>query len=214
MSNYSLNGDELEEYLDLQHFVLLGSNITRVPGNFLALAPNMKFLNLRANRIQHVGEGLIDHLQSLQQVYFSQNICINMNAGTSAQIQTLIEALRVQCRDIVTTTLISTTSTTFLTTSTSNQPPRCEIDDLENFVCGLDEENQYLRGEINELSIKNEAFESEINNLKDENQEMREKMDNQAEELKTQAEELQILIVYVEELALKVQELSSRPCTC
>jgi hypothetical protein len=50
----------------------------------------------------------------------------------------LIEVLRQNCTDIEPET------TTQLTTT--NQPPRCEIEDLEDFVCGLDEEVEYLRG--------------------------------------------------------------------
>jgi hypothetical protein len=40
-----LNGDELEEYPNLQWFLLRASNLTRVPGNFFASTTNMKFVD-------------------------------------------------------------------------------------------------------------------------------------------------------------------------
>jgi chromosome segregation ATPase len=128
---------------------------------------------------------LLDNLQDLQEVHFILNTCIDKMAKNSSEIQALIEVLRVNCTDIEPET------TTQLTTT--NQPPRCEIEDLEDFVCGLDEEIEYLREKVETLKVKNEILEQKV---------------------KTQDETLEAHSDALVQLELKYLELSSRPCGC
>lgn len=174
----TLDGDELNEYPSLRFFRSLRTPIVRIPGIFFAATPKVEFIDFDNNRIEHVGEGLLDDLPHLTRVYF-RNRCLNMRALNRSEVQTLIEALRVHCPDVehetttvsVTTTMIppttTSTATTQLTTTLSpttsttigTQPPsRCEIEDLEDFVCGLDEENQHLRERVRRLEEENEEF--------------------------------------------------------
>jgi hypothetical protein len=96
----TLNGDELDEYPNLQFYYHSLSNLTRIPGNFFKSTPNMKVISFAFNEIQNVGANLLDHLKSLQQVYFTGNSCINKKAQNASQVPALIEELKQKCPDI------------------------------------------------------------------------------------------------------------------
>jgi hypothetical protein len=181
-----LKGDELEEYPSLQYYLQYNSNLTRVPGNFFASTKNMSYVHLSNNKIQNVGEGLLDNLKNLQKVYFKYNTCISKEALGSTQIPALIEDLRVNCTDIETTTKITTTTTTSTTTA---QPSRCGINNLDDFVCELDEENEFLKNELKITKTEIDQVNLRYNVIQGQYYE---------------------LINYVEALNLKVNELSSR----
>jgi hypothetical protein len=106
----TLNGDELDEYPNLQFYIHEDSNLTRIPGNFFKSTPNMKFISFYNNKIQHVGANLLDHLKDLQKIYFFENSCIDKYVDISSQVPGLIEELKQKCPDIEpeTTTKAST----------------------------------------------------------------------------------------------------------
>lgn len=198
-----LNGDELAEYPNLVRYQHLESNLNRVPLNFFASTPNMTYIDFYANGIMHVGEGLLDNLSKLYRVYFEAEACIDKIAYNPSEIPSLIEALKVNCTDIVTTT-----------STTTNQPQRCEIDDLNDFVCGLDEEIDFLKDEMrrrNEefenkfelLETRNEALEQEVQELKP--------LKGQVETLEAENREIREILLEIEQ---KVLDLTSRPCAC
>ena len=93
----------------------------------------------------------------------------------------MIGALRVQCPDIDEETTTSEVTTEETTTEVSNQPPKCEIEDLEEFVCGLEEENQFLK--------------NEVVNLQEENHQMREKLESHSAKLAELEEKILELIL-------------------
>jgi hypothetical protein len=96
----TLNGDELDEYPNLEFYSQEKSNLVRVPGNFFKSTPNMKVINFYGNKIQNVGANLLNHLKYLQQLYFDENICINKDADSASEVPALIEELRQKCPDI------------------------------------------------------------------------------------------------------------------
>lgn len=230
----NLNGDKLEEYPYLEHFWLSDSNLERIPGNFFSHNQKLKFINFSNNKIVKVGEGLIDNLVALEQAWFNSNVCIDMMATTPFEFTDLIESLRVNCIN-----WISTTSTTFLSTtnlfSTTFKPENCEIENIEKFLCEIDEKIESLKiideilwTEIQELKYKNlnltlkvenleeinEKFKNEILNLtvKNENLELKvEKLEDEFEELKIEKENLENFVRNLEEnvqnLNIENQEL-------
>jgi hypothetical protein len=96
----TLNGDELDEYPNLQFYLHENSNLTRIPGNFFKSTPNMKFISFAFNKIQHVGANLLDHLKDLHEVWFYKNSCTNKYAQNASQVPALIEELKQKCPDI------------------------------------------------------------------------------------------------------------------
>jgi hypothetical protein len=211
-----LNGDELDEHPHVQLYEHTRSNLTRVPGRFFASTPNLKRFHFGGNKIQHVGEGLLDHLENLESGFFTSNICINQGASNPSEIPALIETLRQNCPDIEpdTTTTLSTTQTptqgTFSTTqgaSTTNQPPRCEIDDLEDFVCGLDEEIENLKETDEKLKAKNEILEGQVEDLNERN----EVLEDKVVDLKENVETLRQNLLELEQMVI---DLTTRPCAC
>jgi hypothetical protein len=244
-----LNDDELEDYPNLEYYVHYQTNLTRISGRFFAPTPKMKAMYFRSNKIQHVGEGLLDDLEDLEYADFYTNICISRAALSRSQLPGLIEALRQNCPDIevdTTTTLSTTQSTTQGTFSTTqgttstNQPPRCEIDDLEDLVCGLDEEienlkenskitqveelkadKEVLSNQVESVEAKNEILEAQVEALNDQVEELKgakEVLSNQNEILTSEVvdlkENVEIMKQNLLELEQMVIELYSRPCAC
>lgn len=94
-----LNGDELNEYPQLEFFSFGFTNIDRVPGNLFFSTPHMRHAQFYNNRIMHVGDGLLDRLSNLQLADFNVEPCIHRFATNPQEIQALIAALRVMCPD-------------------------------------------------------------------------------------------------------------------
>jgi hypothetical protein len=108
----TLNGDELDEYPNLQYYSHKISNLISIPGNFFKSTPNMKFISFVFNKIQHVGANLLDHLKNLEQVWFYKNSCIMQNA---TKVPAFIEELRQKCPDIEPETTTQAPTTTMKT---------------------------------------------------------------------------------------------------
>jgi hypothetical protein len=92
-----LNGDELNEYPNLQWYGHSLSNLTQVPGNLFASTPNIRIAAFIYNQIEHVGLSLLDHLRNLQYASFEHNTCIHKVASNPSEIPMLIDALRENC---------------------------------------------------------------------------------------------------------------------
>jgi hypothetical protein len=116
----TLNGDELDEYPNLQWFSHKISNLTSIPGNFFKSTPNMKFISFWYNKIQHVGANLLDHLKNLQAVSFHGNSCIDKYFVSSSEVPALIEELKQKCPDIEPEKMLLTTTTQAPTTTFIN----------------------------------------------------------------------------------------------
>jgi hypothetical protein len=147
----SLKGDELEEYPNLVYFTVRQASLVRIPGNLFALNPKMRHIEFYDNKIEHVGEGLLDHLKNLSRVDFENNVCINKAATSPSQYEDLIERLRVQCpenKTDSTTVALSTTTTTENSSNGSTQSPsrpdRCFDDFIENFICEINDKAKDL----------------------------------------------------------------------
>lgn len=194
-------GDELVEYPNLKYFASFLGNLLRIPGNLFSSNPNVQTINFNSNRIQMVGEGLLDHLQNLTRVYFQKNPCINMYVTSPTLIPSMIEALRSECPDNETSTSTTTTpsyGTTTLTnlpttppigsTTTTLYPPsspnRCYEECIESFVCSLNRKIIILDGRVRVLEgfetqlEENEELEIRVEELEKENKEMSDKIAN------------------------------------
>lgn len=197
----TLTGDELNEFPDLIRFGLVWGKLVRVPGNLFDATPNMVRVQFIYNRIAHVGAGLLENLQNLTQADFTLNNCINMLAANASQIPALIEAIRFNCPDNEPqTTTIEPTTTTDLISTPTNQPPRCEIENFEDFVCELDEKNLNLNERVEYLEESNEKLKIDNEELKRSNEAL--------------GEEIEEVRGSLNELAEKVFELTLRPCAC
>lgn len=95
----TLIGDELVEYPNLQWWAIGGTNVFRVPGNLFASNPQMRYIGFSLNQIEHVGDGFLDNLKYLEEVFWYEP-CIAHWAQNSSQIPALIEALRHECPDV------------------------------------------------------------------------------------------------------------------
>lgn len=138
--------NDLKDYINLEFLSLQGNKIVRIPGNFFANAPRMRYMNFNSNRIQHVGENLIEPLFALSQAHFSSNICVNY-AVTNSSFPCLIGTLRVYCQDIMIETT-TTPQTTDLPTSTTPEP----VCDMHNSVCNIEDQTSDIKTSIDKLT--------------------------------------------------------------
>jgi hypothetical protein len=96
----SVTGAELNEYKNLQIFIMIQTNLIRLPENFFHENLALRHISFSNNRIQHVGMNLLDHLSRLEWVDFVFNVCIHAWATTPETIIVLKENLRRLCPDI------------------------------------------------------------------------------------------------------------------
>lgn len=202
----AMNGDELIEYPNLKRFSTIYTNLISIPRNIFNLNPSMSFIEFHSNKIETVGEGLLDNLQNLTIADFRFNVCINMQANNASQIPALIQALRNQCPDnepsTTTTTLITTPviSTTYLpltnTTLPPSHPEKCFDDFIENFICDLSDNHEGLDRKVGILENRVrylEGFGDQVEELKQENLKIKEKN----EKLMKHVEKLEGMIVEI-----------------
>jgi hypothetical protein len=115
----ALNGDELNDFPNLEYFVLTHSNVTRIPPNFFAHNLNLRLISIGMSPIEHVGEGLLDNLRNLDTTHFYNTKCIDKYAYTPVATAELIEVLYKNCTDIA---------------------PQCKrYKNLEEYVCGRED---------------------------------------------------------------------------
>jgi hypothetical protein len=192
----TLNGDELDEYPNLQFYAQQDSNLTRIPGNFFKSTPNMKLIYFGINKIQNVGANLLDHLKDLQEVYFYKNSCIDKDALSSSQVPALIEELRQKCPDIEPEQIIPFTtaiSTTTQAPTTTSEPPTTTMKtfplECEQKIEKLfEDQEKKFKALVEKLTETFEIFvKSEISN---QISKIEEKLDQQKSEIFTLASKL------------------------
>jgi hypothetical protein len=112
----TLIGNELDEHANLTSFFISGSQLTngRIPENLFTNTPNLKLVDLSRNAITRVGDGLMDHLTDLENVWFVHNICLSDAGRNATEIALMIENLRTQCPDVEPTTTTTTESSSML----------------------------------------------------------------------------------------------------
>lgn len=93
----SLNGTELNEYPTLKLFALELSPLDHVPGNLFAQNPDVFFVSFNDNKINSTGRDLLSNLNKLSEIYFENNVCIDVHANTVQQVNEAKENLIQQC---------------------------------------------------------------------------------------------------------------------
>lgn len=120
----TLNGNELAHFINLYLINFATNyNLDRISGNLFASNPLMRSISITNSRnLEFVGENLLDHLENLEHVNFTNNLCINEVAQQEKiLINNLIENLKINCLDneASTTSTDSTTTSEKPTTSTT-----------------------------------------------------------------------------------------------
>lgn len=136
----AINGDELLPFPKLTHFqIAVNPHFERVPGNLFSNNPLLQVISFYKNNIKHVGEGIMNGLNSLRWIEFNRNYCINQLAYPK-DVPTLVEFLRNNCTDI------------YPPPTTTTPAPICG--DVNEVVCRLEQQNKFLIEKISSLENK------------------------------------------------------------
>jgi hypothetical protein len=97
----NLIGTELNEYRNLEIWSLRNNQLEngRIPGNFFALSHKMRMIDFWRSGVRHVGNGLFDNLNDLQNLMFTNNICISRSAMNPTAVREMIPELMRSCPD-------------------------------------------------------------------------------------------------------------------
>lgn len=95
----NLNGDELEEYSNLETFINIYSKIKKVPGSFFKNNQKLKHIQFNNNQIEKIGTKLFDGVENLESIWFEENICVNNSAQSKVEVLRLIQDLKEKCPD-------------------------------------------------------------------------------------------------------------------
>lgn len=159
-----LNDYDLRDHIDLEYLSLLQNRIQHIPGDFFENTPRMRYMNFNNNQIRYAGENLIEHLFTLNQALFSNNICINYSV-TNSSFACLIGTLRVYCPDIqyeTTTPDTTTYHTTDLTVPPTTSDPVCNMHDS---VCNIEHQNSEIMQSIENLTEENRVIKEMLDEI-------------------------------------------------
>lgn len=97
----NLIGTELNEYRNLEFWSWTNTQLEngRIPGNFFSLSPKLRMVDFWRSGVMHVGNGLLDNLNDLQNLMFQNNICINQAAMNPTAVREMIPELMRRCPD-------------------------------------------------------------------------------------------------------------------
>lgn len=135
----TLDGNELNQYENLQLFAIESTQLERIPGNFFAMTPQIKVIGFAENDLKYVGSKLLNSLNNLTWVSFYNSGCINQTATSSTEIESLISHLTTNCIDIFEITTTRTTSTTVMTSDSSSRTTTADENNDETTTNGCNE---------------------------------------------------------------------------
>lgn len=78
----SISAADLEQFPNLVFLEVSGSPLTSLDGDLFKYNPNMRYIYLYQNQIQHVGLDLVKNLNNLQALYMHGNPCTHEDTYT------------------------------------------------------------------------------------------------------------------------------------
>ena len=133
--------DDLKPFSDLEYLSLANNNLVKIPGDLFKFTLKLRGIILARNKLQQVGNHLLENLQFLDFVDVQTNPCIN----GYAQSQAGYFALNYE------------------------MPMKCPYKDDETLRCSLPEEISNLHEKITEIEENLMKMELEIEELKKDN---------------------------------------------
>lgn len=148
----SISAADLQPFPQLEVLIMWGNNLTSLDGDLFSFTPLMKYIDLRYNQIQHIGQDLVTSLNNLECLALQGNVCIDLNFLPHENIATYAPPQLALC-----SSLDSTTTTVTTTTATTTEVPieKCSCVDV---IDELHEENQRLNKDIIKLQQSNDQL--------------------------------------------------------
>lgn len=211
----TLKGDELEEYYNLEILMIQKSNIKRVPETLFDLTPKLKFVSFRSNQILHVGVGLFDNLDFLEQLWFLGNNCTSKDAHNATQVLSLVEIIEAKCPDLepesttemITEELTETTEEAMETTIKSIETVNVLIETAEEPTATSIKPQRYEKEILETLN----AYDNEISMLKFRIEDLERQMSFKNREIE---KHLKLEADHILKFESTIIELASNLCKC
>lgn len=93
----SISAQDLQPFPKLESFVLYGSNLPSIDGDLFSFNPMLQYIDLRSDKIQHIGQGLVTNLNHLRFLHLGGNTCIDKGAANRTAVVELAAQLPVLC---------------------------------------------------------------------------------------------------------------------
>lgn len=194
----SISAEDLQPFPRLNYLVLAWNTFTSLPGDLFSHNPRLQYINLGSNQIRHIGHDLVTSLNLLHTLYMSNNLCINENALTRADVIRLAPNLSHFCPPLDETTTFGTTSVETTTSGVTSKPPTEECP-CDNEIEELRQENLQQNEEIAQQNFNIEQLQQSNSQLVVANERLF--------ELNAALEERLL------EIEIKLREISSTPAS-
>lgn len=93
----SISASDLRPFPRLVNFQLEGNNLTSLDGDLFKYNLHLQIVSFSKNQIQQIGHDLVNNLNSLTELRFAENPCINQQAYDRAAVLKLAPQLSVLC---------------------------------------------------------------------------------------------------------------------
>lgn len=157
-----ISSDDLKQFPNLEYLNLAFNLLKKLPGDLLGYTLKLKVVVFHNNKLANVGLGILDGLNSLSDVDFQANTCINLNAQTPDELETLKEELKINC---------------FVAEETTVKPETCPL------RCTLNDETDELNSKYDKLFKSIEELQSEVSKMKELNTELQKESKAQDERI-------------------------------
>lgn len=107
-----VSADDLKPFRNLQIFRVYHNKLTSLDDDLFKHTSKLREISFSSNHLEHIGLGLLDSLNDLTSIYFSNNPCINFYATKPVEIQELKLKLKTQCPPLAIETSTTTESST------------------------------------------------------------------------------------------------------
>lgn len=194
----SFKAFNLQEFPQLKFLQVNSGGLTELNdlfGGFAVFTPVLHVLHFPNNKIANIGQDLLTNLEHLRWLDLQNNSCIDKAAYDRTAVLDLLPQVSVLCPPDGTLSTTQPTTTQATTTTTEGTTEQCSCNEE---IQELKDQIERLQGSDEELRLENQQQASQIQELQQSN----EKLLTLLVDFKTRLEEVE----------MKLREVSSTPC--
>jgi hypothetical protein len=93
----SISKDDLKPYKHLMYFSVRNNLLTKIDGNLFQYNPKIEFVSFGYNKINDIGNDLMEKLKNIHIASFIKNKCIDKFATTASALQKVKKDIKARC---------------------------------------------------------------------------------------------------------------------